>query len=250
MGLEWAKILLKNRVDVVLLGQDESALHKAQKELEMLETEQTVEILSIDITDEQALKTTLLKFLEHTQIDILINNAGVVQRGAFLEVSMEKHRAVMEVNILGMMSLTHIVLQGMVQRNSGYVVNIASMAGLTGVPHIASYVASKWAVIGFTESLRIEMQELSKNGIRFMTFCPSYVRTGMFSGAKPPLFSKWLRPQDTVKKAFDGLIHGKTLVIDPDIAQIIPLARTLLPTLVYDKVWKTLGINKSAGQKC
>lgn len=246
MGFEWAKLLLSDKVNIVLVGQNKESLLKAQKELEILSPHQTIEILEFDLKDEKSFTPKFEKFLERTPIDILINNAGVVHRGRFTEISMEQHREVMEVNILGMMSLTHMVLKGMVDRKCGYVVNIASMAGLAGVSNMVSYVASKWAVIGFTESLRLEMQEISGSDIKFMTFCPSYVKTGMFHGAKPPLFSRWLKPRDTVRKAYEGFKRGKTLVIDPDIGLLIPIARSLLPTVLNDKVGQILGLNHSA----
>jgi short-subunit dehydrogenase len=249
MGFEWAKLLLKDKAHVVLMGQNLEALLKAQKELRLSAKNQTIDILSVDLRDEGALRDQLQTFLKGNQVDILVNNAGVVHRGKFVDVPFEDHRDVIAVNILGVMSITHMVLKTMIARHSGSIVNIASMAGLTGVPHMASYVASKWAVIGFTESLRLEMQEAGLDGIKFMTFCPSYVQTGMFRGAKPPFLSRWLNPADTVQKAYNGFKRGKTLVIDPEIAHLIPLARSLLPTVINDKVWQILGIHKSSGLK-
>ncbi len=249
MGFEWAKLLLKDQAHVVLLGQNQEALLKAQKELSLTAKNQMIDILPVDMRDDGALRDRVQEFIKGNQVDILVNNAGLVHRGKFVGVPFEKHRDVMEVNILGLMSITHMVLKTMVARHAGYIVNIASMAGLTGVPHMASYVASKWAVIGFTESLRLEMREAGLEGIKLMTFCPSYVQTGMFRGAKPPFLSRWLNPADTVQKAYDGFKRGKTLVIDPEIAHLIPLARSLLPTVINDKVWQILGIHKSSGLK-
>lgn len=249
MGFEWAKLLIKDKAHVVLLGQNLEALVKAQKELSLCAKNQTIDILSVDLRDEGALRDQLQGFLKVHQVDILVNNAGLVHRGNFVDVPFENHRDVITVNLLGMMLVTHMVLKTMIPRHTGSIVNIASMAGLTGVPHMASYVASKWAVIGFTESLRLEMQEAGLDGIKFMSFCPSYVQTGMFRGAKPPFLSRWLKPADTVQKAYEGFKRGKTLVIDPEIAHLIPLARSLLPTFINDKVWQILGIQKSSGLK-
>jgi short-subunit dehydrogenase len=248
MGKEWARLLLKDQAHVVLWGRDKHSLEEAQKELKEGFPAGQITIGAVDLADQSALLEAAQELKKHQSIDILINNAGLVHRGPFTDVTIDEHREVISVNLLAMITLTHIFLQPMIQRRSGHIVNIASMAGLTGVANMASYTASKWAVLGFTESIRLEMQEAGLKDIKLMSFCPSYVSTGLFAGARPPLLTKWLKASTTVEKAYEGFKKDKAVVVDPEIGWLVPLARTLLPTSINDKVTQLLGVSRSAGR--
>jgi meso-butanediol dehydrogenase/(S,S)-butanediol dehydrogenase/diacetyl reductase len=110
------------------------------------------------------------------RIDVLVNNAGVISHAPVTELTVEEFRRVLDVNVLGTFLCCKTVAPGMVARGSGSIVNIASVAGKRGAPNLSHYVASKFAVIGFTQSLALE---LAAAGVRANTVCPGLVETDM-----------------------------------------------------------------------
>ena len=109
-------------------------------------------------------------------IDILINNAGVGVFGGFLELSPEQFETIIKVNLLGTYYVTRAVLPGMIERKTGDIINVSSTAGLRGSAMTSAYSASKFGVIGLTESL---MQEVRKHNIRVTALTPSTVATDL-----------------------------------------------------------------------
>ncbi|HYA37065.1 MAG TPA: SDR family oxidoreductase, partial [Candidatus Methylomirabilis sp.] len=117
-------------------------------------------------------------------IDVLVNNAGRLWSGLFAEQPPETIDQVLECNIKGVMNTTRAVLPDMLARGTGVIINVASGAGLTGYAGLASYCASKFAVVGFTESLA---QEVITRGVRVYAVCPGAVNTDMqrqYSGTR------------------------------------------------------------------
>src|SRR3990170_2165647 len=118
------------------------------------------------------------------RIDVLVNNAGVVSVGEFAEEDYASMDAVVDVNVKGVLYLTRVALPGMLRRGEGVIVNVSSGAGLSGYPDLVSYCASKFAVVGFTESLDKETRD---RGVRVYAVCPGAVATDMqmqYSGRK------------------------------------------------------------------
>ena len=117
-------------------------------------------------------------------IDVLVNNAGRLWSGPFAAQPPETIDRVLDSNIKGVLYMAHAVLPGMLARGAGVIVNVASGAGLAGYAELASYCASKFAVVGFTESLA---QEVSARGVRVYAVCPGAVDTDMqqqYSGTR------------------------------------------------------------------
>lgn len=247
MGKEWARLLLRDGAHVVLWGRNTKDLQVAQKDLIDEHPESLVEIASVDIGQKGQLDRALAQLLENHQVDVLINNAGTVFRGSFTELPLEDHLKVMSVNLEAPIAITHRILGSMIKRNFGYIVNVSSLAGFIGIPNMAAYSATKWGLIGFSEAIRLELSEQGKSGIRILTYCPSYVQTGLFSGAKPPFLTSWLKPHDTVKRAYQALKEGKTLLVDPEMGRLITPLRGILPEKINEFIWRVLGVNQSSG---
>ena len=135
------------------------------------------EVRQLDVTDEAAVKRV---FTEAAQslgpVAILINNSGIADTAPFLRTSSDMMRRLMEVNLIGTHTSTQQVLEGMIDAGWGRIVNISSLAGLSGQPYITAYCASKHAVIGLTRTLALEVV---KKGITVNAVCPAYVETGM-----------------------------------------------------------------------
>ena len=129
-------------------------------------------------------------------IDVLVNNAGVVFGGTFLEVPLDRHLATVAVNLSGVLAMTHAFLPDLIARPAGHIVNIASAAAVIALPMATSYAASKCAVLGFSDSLREELRELGHRHVGITAVCPGYIATGLFDGAKPARLTRWLTPEE------------------------------------------------------
>lgn len=160
-------------------------------------------------------------------IDILVNNAGLEFGGPFLENSVDELERIVDVNLLAVMLLTREALPGMLQRGRGHVVNLASLAGKTAPPNLASYVATKHAVVGLTHSLRAEH---SGSQVGFSAICPAFVgRVGMYGRIEdqlpdPPPLLKPVPPE----VVGDAVVRA----IRDDRAEIIVGSRALRPLAV------------------
>ncbi len=138
--------------------------------------------VSLDVGDAASLTRGLAEAEIHlSTIDVLVNNAGYGLLGAIEETSEAEYRALFEVNFFGLVALTKAVLPGMRARNKGFVVNFSSVSGVLGPAGSGFYAASKFAVEGFSESLRREVRPL---GIETMVVEPGPFRTGFFGGAR------------------------------------------------------------------
>jgi len=133
----------------------------------------------------------------------------------------------------------------LIQKKSGHIVNIASAAGLLGTPYMAPYNASKWGVIGLTESLKLELEEMKIQNIHFTLVCPSYVDTGMFAGIKSPLLTPLLSSERIVDIAYHAFKKNKYLVLEPFIVKFVPLLRGILPNGFFSKIMKIMGVTRS-----
>lgn len=169
--------------------------------------------------------------------DVVINNAGIVRGAAFWEHDPERDiEATMRINTLAAMHLTREVLPDMIADTSRpkRILNIASAAGTLAHPNMSVYAASKWAMIGWSESVRLELSSYGHQHIRVTTFCPSYVSTGMFEGARGPLLTPILTPRGATSAAWNGMLRGTPLVMRPWTVKLSMALRGILPTPVWD----------------
>lgn len=178
-------------------------------------------------------------------IDILINNAGIVFGGDFEKLELEKHLLTYKVNVEGMVSLTHLFFDDLKKSTEAHVVNIASASGFIGLPYGTTYASSKWAVVGFSESLRLEMLERGIQHINVTTVCPSYISTGMFTGVKAPLLLPWLTPETIVNKIIFGIEKNKAFVKEPFVVKWVDFLKGILPLELFTWANKILGVSTS-----
>jgi short-subunit dehydrogenase len=165
-------------------------------------------------------------------IDILINNAGIVTGKLFIDHSIDEIENTIGVNLVACMLLSKGLLPGMRLKGSGHVVNIASSAGMAAHPKLSVYVASKWGVIGWSESLRLELEE-EKTGIRVTTVTPYYIDTGMFSGVKSPIIPL-LKPEKVSKKIIVAIEKNRIFSRMPWLVYAIPFVKGIMPQRWFD----------------
>ncbi|RUS71580.1 hypothetical protein EGW08_020658 [Elysia chlorotica] len=117
-------------------------------------------------------------------VDILVNNAGIVTGTKFLDSPDSMNIKTMDINCNAHFWTVKAFLPAMLKKNRGHVVSLASAAGLFGVSGLSDYCASKFAAVGFDESLRAEIAKMGKTGVKTTVVCPFYINTGMFEGAQ------------------------------------------------------------------
>ncbi len=167
-------------------------------------------------------------------IDIVVNNAGVIVGKTFVEHSSKDISLTMDVNTLAPIYVAKEFLPGMIARGTGHIVNIASAAGFVPNPKMSVYCASKWAMIGWSDSLRVEM-ERAKTGVGVTTVTPYYIDTGMFAGVRSP-FIPILKAEYVADRVIAAIKSDRIFLRLPWIINLVPLLRGILPLRWFDKI--------------
>ncbi|CAF1021735.1 unnamed protein product [Brachionus calyciflorus] len=160
-------------------------------------------------------------------IDILINNAGIVTGKKFLDSSDKAIEKTFQVNTLSHFWLTKAFLPDMLEKNHGHVVTVASMAGIFGTAGLCDYCASKYAAVGFDESLRMELLRLDKTGVKTTLVCPYYINTGMFDGVKSHLVPI-LEPDYVAEKIVEAILTNQKMLMLPRLMYFLYAFKGLL----------------------
>lgn len=177
-------------------------------------------------------------------VDILVNNAGIVTGKLFEDHAHAEIDRTIQVNTLAMMHITLAFLPAMLEAGRGHLVNIASAAGMASNPRLSVYVASKWAVIGWSESLRLELE--AKGGdLHVTTVTPFYIGTGMFEGVRSPIVPI-VRPERAARRILDDVERNRIFSRMPWIVYAMPFFRGVLPQRWFDTlIGKWFGIHNS-----
>ncbi|XP_071442677.1 short-chain dehydrogenase/reductase family 16C member 6-like isoform X2 [Hetaerina americana] len=182
-----------------------------------------------DISNREDIYRTAKKVKEEVgTVRILINNAGIVSGKNLLDTPDVMVQKTFDVNVLAHFWTAKAFLPDMVNDNHGHIVTIASLAGLVGVNQLADYCASKFAVVGFDEALRLELEVSGINGVHTTVVCPYYINTGMFEGVKSRLFPI-LEPAYVVDKIVAAILTNDKYLIIPSYLKIFIALKYILP---------------------
>jgi all-trans-retinol dehydrogenase (NAD+) len=201
----------------------------------------------VDVSDVSSVMEVAEKVKSEVgDVDILINNAGIITGNRdFKDCTHAEVDKIMAVNSNALMHVTLEFLPGMVRKGSGHIVNISSAAGMLSNPQMSVYCASKWAVSGWSESMRIEL-ESSHSGVRVTTVNPSYIDTGMFAGVSVNPVIPLLKPEFLAAKVVRAIQCNRLFVRAPFMVKLIPLSKGILPVRWFDlMVGRWLGVYKS-----
>lgn len=175
IGKAIALALAKEGVNIILVARTQEEIDSVAAKVRSLRVKALA--ITADVADINSVNAAVAKALtEFGTIDILINNAGIAAFGKFLELEPTDWERIIRVNLMGTYYVTRAVLPNMIERQTGDIINISSTAGLSGNALTSAYSASKFAVLGLTESL---MQEVRKHNIRVTALTPSTVATDM-----------------------------------------------------------------------
>jgi len=249
LGKSFAQRAVREQAaDVVLWDVNETALKQTAAELSSGSVSR-VHHYVVDVSDQQSIiEAGAAVRSEVGDIDVLVNNAGIVRgNGYFWET---ENRAdidkTMAINSLAPMYVALEFLPAMVNRKTpARVLNIASSAALVANPRMSVYAASKWAALGWSDSVRLELEQSGNEHVKVTTVCPTYINTGMFDGAKGFWFTPILEQEEVVDTAWREMKNGAALVVLPWTSRLNRAISGLLPLKVRDYYLNKVGVYHS-----
>ena len=175
LGKATAIAFAKEGIDIAITGRNEEVLKETVSELEAFGIKAIYS--AFDVSNYEDVKNGIKSIVNALgSVDILVNNAGIAAFGSFIEMDVNQWSQIIQTNVMGMYYVTKEVLPHLISQNEGDIFNVSSTAGLNGNANISAYSASKFAVIGMSESL---MKEVRKNNIRVCTLTPSTIASDM-----------------------------------------------------------------------
>lgn len=197
----------------------------------------------VNVSDPQAIKSAYEKVKSEVgEVEILVNCAGIVRgNNTFDKQTVQDIDLTMDINANAPMYVALAVLPDMLRRDRGHICNMASAAGMLGVPKLSVYCASKWAVIGWTESMRVELKQ-ARSHVRVTSVAPYFINTGMFDGVNSKVFPI-LDPENTAAKIIRAVEVGKSFRGIPFAYHFIRIWQGLLPNFLFDFIFgKVFGV--------
>lgn len=245
LGLALAREVAAQGARVAICGRDAGSLERARQSLAQISAD--VLAVTCDIT-QQASVSQLLEQVHQRfgPVDVLVNNAGVIEVGPVETMSLADYEEAMATNFWGMLYPTLAVLPEMRERKVGRIVNITSIGGKLGIPHLLPYSASKFAAVGFSQGLRAEV---AADGIKVVTVCPGLVRTGsprnaIFRGRHRSEYAWFsisdalpglsISAEDAARRIVGACRRGDAEVLFPIPARVAAVVNAVAPGLTAD----------------
>ena len=204
IGRDIAINLSKKGYDLILVARDLEKLNEVKSKLHT-----NVEVVSMDVSNAENCKELHEKY---QNIDILVNNAGFGDCGYFTKTSLDKELKMIDTNIVAYHVLTKLYLQDMKQKNSGKILNVASIAGFMPGPLMATYYSTKAYVVRLSEAIREELRR-EKSNVQISILCPGPVNTNFDKVADVQFALKGLSSEYVAKYAVDKLFKGKFYIV-------------------------------------
>ena len=210
IGLEFTLHLARQGYQLLLVARRGDRLYHMKKKL--TEHGVTTKVLMADLATEYG-REMLIRWMQHHDMEVFINNAGFGLAGSFLETDVLREQGMIELNVTAMHLLMKAALKSMEKRNKGYILNVASSAGLLpGGPYMATYYATKAYVASLTQAVAEELR-LAGSGIYVGCLCPGPVDTEFNQVADVKFALKGITPQKCVRTAFSGMKRRKTVIV-------------------------------------
>ncbi len=223
IGRDMAKYLGKLGYDLIIVARRENLLEELKTELNNVE----VIIEKMDISSPENCKAL---FEKYPDIDILVNNAGFGKFGEFDKIELEKELNMIDTNIIGLHTLTKLYLEKMKERNNGYILNVASSAGLLpGGPLMATYYATKAYVVSLTRAIAEELR-VSGSNVKISALCPGPVNTNFNNVANVKFALKGLSSEYVAKYGIDKMLQGKQIIVPGFIIKLATLGAKFAPS--------------------
>ena len=245
VGLSIANQCAERGANLVLLARRVDLLEKIQKQLQK-KYAVSVQVYKLDVSDTDEIKRVFSQIItELGKIDVLVNNAGYGVFRAAHEAEISQVKGMFDVNVIGLIACTSMVLPTMMQQKNGHIINIASQAGKIATPKSSVYSATKHAVLGYTNSLRMELSDFQ---IKVTAVNPGPIGTNFFtiadeSGAYEKSVQRYmLKPEYVAKKVVDAMLTSTREINLPRWMNIGSVLFALFPRL-FERVGKKV-LNK------
>ena len=209
IGKDMVKILNQKGYDLVLVARDEEKLKDVKDELEKEKNNNKIEIISMDLSKEENCLELCKKV---KNIDILINNAGFGDCGNFTKTDLEKEIRMIKTNIVAYHILMKEYLKEMKEKNSGKILNVASIAGFMPGPLMATYYATKSYIVRLSEAVREELKK-EKLNVKISILCPGPVETNFNKIANVKFKIREANSYDVAKYAIRKMEEGKFYIV-------------------------------------
>lgn len=232
IGFATASALHALGAKVAIGDVDETAVKQSGSDIDVFAS-------TLDVTDLGSF-TSFLDDVERElgPLDVLINNAGIMPVGVLVDEPDAVTRRILDINTYGVIAGTKLAVQRMVPRASGHVINVASLAGETYTPGLATYCASKYAVVGFTDAMRVENRT---TGVRFSAVLPSFVNTELTSGTTGIRGIKNAEPSDIASAIVDLIVAPRPKVRVTRLAGTLVASQKFMPRVVAEKLNRLFG---------
>ncbi|CAM2929278.1 SDR family oxidoreductase [Skermania piniformis] len=194
--------------------------------------------VALDVADHASFAAFLAAATADGPLDVLVNNAGIMPIGHFLDLSPETHRKAVEVNVVGCLNGMHLALPDMLARGRGHIVNVASTAGKTPVPGGLSYCGTKAAVIALTETARVEY---AGSGVEFTCVMPHFTNTELIAGTTSTRLMPVVEPDDVAAAIVDAVRDPQPDVFVPKLIGPMLGTMPLLGRTLRDFLSRKLG---------
>lgn len=240
IGKDMAKILNEKGYDLVLVARDEDRLQETKQELEQSnknsnvnqERNNKIEIISMDLTDEEKCKNLAQNVQD---IDILINNAGFGDCGRFDKTNLDKDISMIKTNVIAYHILTKLYLKQMKERNSGKILNVASIAGFMPGPLMATYYATKNYIVRLSEAIREELKK-DKSNVQISILCPGPVETNFNKVANVKFKLREADSMQVAKYAIKKLEQGKFYIVPGIDVKFAKIGAKITPANLLSKI--------------
>lgn len=224
-AIEYAKL----GYDLVLVARDKNKLNEVK---DIIGNNVSVDIVSMDLTKIDNCKKLYDKYKD---IDILINNAGFGLFGEFVNIDLDKELEMIDINVKALHCLMKLYLNDMVKRNSGQILNVASIAGFMPGPLMSTYYATKNYVVSLSEGIREELRK-RKSNVKVSILCPGPVKTNFDNVAGVKFSLKGKTSEEVVRYAIKMVNRGKFYIVPGIDIKILRFVSKVVPNSLVSKV--------------
>ncbi len=239
LGADMARVLVEEGYDVILVARRKTKLEKLAKELG-----DKAEVILMDVSSTfNCMK--LYNKVKKEKIDILINNAGFGLFGEFAESNIDKELDMIDLNIKGVHTLTKLFLKDFKKRDKGYILNVASSAGFTPGPLMATYYASKSYVLNLSEAIYEELKKEGSN-VSISVLCPGPVDTEFNRVANVSFAIKGQNSMEVAKYAIKKMFNEKLIIIPSFKIKVAVFLTRIIPRKLLLKIVYKIQKNKNA----
>jgi short-subunit dehydrogenase len=231
MGAAFTKSLAKRGYSVLAVARGVERLARMADELKR--DGALVETLAADLASAQGVKIVLDRAQALGDIELLVNNAGLSTSGDFLDQSADKEIQSIRVNVEALYTLTRMIVPGMVERKRGGILNIASIVAFQAIPYWTTYAATKAFVLAFGEGLAYELRD---SGVRVVTVCPGFTKTGLYADSGVPgmagRFLPFATPEQVVRVALAAYDAGRVVRVVGLTNRLLAISGALTPRFI------------------